>query len=136
MTTAFITHRDCWQHDMGSHHPESPDRLGAINDRLIAAGLDLYLSYHDAPLAQMEHLLRVHARCHIETIEERVDSLLAIRELQEKYGHIQEVIVQNFRAKYDTLMAQWPEPDRGSLHIDGMISQNDDFIRFDRQLIH
>ena len=50
-----------------------------------------------------------------ETIEERVDSLLAIRELQEKYGHIQEVIVQNFRAKYDTLMAQWPEPDRGSL---------------------
>ena len=69
MTTAFITHRDCWQHDMGSHHPECPDRLGAISDRLIAAGLDLYLSYHDAPLAQMEHLLRVHARRHIEAIE-------------------------------------------------------------------
>ncbi len=67
--TAFITHRDCWQHDMGSHHPESPDRLGAINDRLIAAGLDLYLSHHEAPLAQMEQLLRVHARSHIEAIE-------------------------------------------------------------------
>ena len=54
---------------MGSHHPECPDRLGAISDRLIAAGLDLYLSYHDAPLAQMEHLLRVHPRSHIEAIE-------------------------------------------------------------------
>ena len=49
--TAFITHRDCWQHDMGSHHPECPDRLGAINDRLIASGLDVYLEFHDAPLA-------------------------------------------------------------------------------------
>ncbi len=69
MTTAFITHRDCWQHDMGAHHPECPDRLDAINDRLIAAGLDLYLSYHDAPLVQMEQLLRVHPRAHVEAIE-------------------------------------------------------------------
>jgi len=69
MTIAFITHRDCWQHDMGSHHPECPDRLGAIQDRLIAAGLDLYLSYHDAPLATTEQLLRAHSRAHIEMIE-------------------------------------------------------------------
>ncbi len=69
MTIAFITHRDCWQHDMGSHHPECPDRLGAIQDRLIAAGLDLYLSYQDAPLATMEQLLRAHTRAHIEMIE-------------------------------------------------------------------
>jgi 7,8-didemethyl-8-hydroxy-5-deazariboflavin synthase CofG subunit len=47
-----------------------------------------------------------------ETIEERVDALLAIRELHDKYGHIQEVIVQNFRAKPATPMANWPEPDR------------------------
>jgi FO synthase len=40
-----------------------------------------------------------------ETIEERVDALLAIRELHEKYGHIQEVIIQNFRAKAATPMA-------------------------------
>jgi 7,8-didemethyl-8-hydroxy-5-deazariboflavin synthase CofG subunit len=46
-----------------------------------------------------------------ETIEERVDALLAIRELHEKYGHIQEVIIQNFRAKPATPMANWPEPD-------------------------
>ena len=45
-----------------------------------------------------------------ETAEERVDSLLAIREIHERYGHIQEVIIQNFRAKPDTRFAQWPEP--------------------------
>jgi 7,8-didemethyl-8-hydroxy-5-deazariboflavin synthase CofG subunit len=45
-----------------------------------------------------------------ETIEERVDSLLAIRALHEKYGHIQEVIVQNFRVKPDIPMAAHPEP--------------------------
>jgi 7,8-didemethyl-8-hydroxy-5-deazariboflavin synthase CofG subunit len=46
-----------------------------------------------------------------ETREERVDSLLAIRELHVRYGHIQEVIVQNFRAKPATPMAAHPEPD-------------------------
>jgi FO synthase len=50
-----------------------------------------------------------------ETIEERVDSLLAIRNLHEEYGHIQEVIVQNFRAKPATPMSHWPEPDRADM---------------------
>jgi FO synthase len=50
-----------------------------------------------------------------ETLEERVDSLIAIRELHERYGHIQEVIVQNFRAKSGTPMAHWPEPGRGEM---------------------
>ncbi len=45
-----------------------------------------------------------------ETVEERIDSLLAIREMHEKYGHIQEVIVQNFRAKPDIPMASHPDP--------------------------
>ena len=45
-----------------------------------------------------------------ETMEERIDSLLAIREMHEKYGHIQEVIVQNFRAKPDIPMAHYAEP--------------------------
>jgi len=45
-----------------------------------------------------------------ETLEERIDSLFAIREMHEKYGHIQEVIVQNFRAKRDIPMAGHPEP--------------------------
>lgn len=47
-----------------------------------------------------------------ETLEERVDTLIAIRDLHEKHGHIQEVIVQNFRAKPGTPMAAWPEPTR------------------------
>ncbi|MEZ5493937.1 MAG: 5-amino-6-(D-ribitylamino)uracil--L-tyrosine 4-hydroxyphenyl transferase CofH [Pseudomonadales bacterium] len=46
-----------------------------------------------------------------ETRRERIESLLAIRELHEQYGHIQEIIVQNFRAKPNTKMAQAPEPD-------------------------
>jgi 7,8-didemethyl-8-hydroxy-5-deazariboflavin synthase CofG subunit len=50
-----------------------------------------------------------------ETPEERVDALLAIRDLQARYGHIQEVIIQNFRAKSGTPMAHWPEPDRGEM---------------------
>jgi len=45
-----------------------------------------------------------------ETMDERIDSLLAIRAVHEKYGHIQEVIVQNFRAKPDIPMAQHAEP--------------------------
>ena len=45
-----------------------------------------------------------------ETMKERVDSLVAIRGMHEKYGHVQEVIVQNFRAKPDIPMAHHPEP--------------------------
>jgi acetoin utilization deacetylase AcuC-like enzyme len=61
MPIAFITHRDCLLHDMGAHHPECPDRLGAIQDRLIAAGLDMYLNFFDAPLVTREQLERVHS---------------------------------------------------------------------------
>ena len=50
-----------------------------------------------------------------ETMEERVDTLAAIRESNEKYGHIQEVIVQNFRAKPATPMAAWSEPSRNDM---------------------
>ena len=45
-----------------------------------------------------------------ETRRERVESLLALRAAHERHGHIQEVIVQNFRAKPGTLMAEAPEP--------------------------
>ncbi|MEO1080663.1 MAG: 5-amino-6-(D-ribitylamino)uracil--L-tyrosine 4-hydroxyphenyl transferase CofH [Pseudomonadota bacterium] len=50
-----------------------------------------------------------------ETREERLQDLLHIRRLQDRYGHIQEVIIQNFRAKADTRMAQSPEPSREEL---------------------
>ncbi|MEA2640511.1 MAG: synthase, partial [Chloroflexota bacterium] len=45
-----------------------------------------------------------------ETLEERVDTLLAIRELHAQHGNVQEVIIQNFRAKPDIRMHNWPEP--------------------------
>jgi len=50
-----------------------------------------------------------------ESVEDRVDALLAIRALHERYGHIQEVIVQNFRSKPDIPMRNWPEPGRGTM---------------------
>ncbi|HEY6604354.1 MAG TPA: 5-amino-6-(D-ribitylamino)uracil--L-tyrosine 4-hydroxyphenyl transferase CofH, partial [Xanthobacteraceae bacterium] len=45
-----------------------------------------------------------------ETREERIDSLLALRALNDAYGHIQEIIIQNFRPKAETRMARWPAP--------------------------
>jgi 7,8-didemethyl-8-hydroxy-5-deazariboflavin synthase CofG subunit len=50
-----------------------------------------------------------------ETPEDRVETLLAIRDLHDRYGHIQEVIVQNFRAKPAIPMAHVPEPGRGEM---------------------
>ena len=44
------------------------------------------------------------------TIRERIDALVAIRDLHRRHGHIQEVIIQNFRAKPGTRMANHPEP--------------------------
>ena len=45
-----------------------------------------------------------------ETRRERIDALLALRDLYETYGHIQEIIIQNFRPKPDTRMAAVPAP--------------------------
>src|SRR5580700_7265125 len=50
-----------------------------------------------------------------ETLEDRVDTLLAIRELHRRYAHIQEVIVQNFRVKPSIPMRDWPEPTHGEM---------------------
>jgi 7,8-didemethyl-8-hydroxy-5-deazariboflavin synthase CofG subunit len=47
-----------------------------------------------------------------ESWEDRIDTLLAIRDLHDRYGHIQEVIVQNFRVKPEIPMRAWPEPTR------------------------
>ncbi len=45
-----------------------------------------------------------------ESLDDRIDTLTAIRDMHERYGHIQEVIVQNFRVKPSIPMAHWPEP--------------------------
>lgn len=69
MTTALITHGACKLHDMGSGHPESPQRLAAIKDRLIASGIDGLLQHHEAPLVSRAALLRVHTKDYIDSIE-------------------------------------------------------------------
>jgi 7,8-didemethyl-8-hydroxy-5-deazariboflavin synthase CofG subunit len=50
-----------------------------------------------------------------ESVEDRVDTLTAIRDLHRRYGHIQEVIVQNFRAKPGIPMSHSPEPTLGEM---------------------
>jgi FO synthase len=50
-----------------------------------------------------------------ETLPDRVATLIAIRDLHQRYGHIQEVIVQNFRAKPEIPMAKAVEPSQGEM---------------------
>ena len=65
MLSAYISHADCSRHEMGPDHPECPQRLGAINDRLLVTGLLDYMQSFDAPLATEEQLLRAHTPEHV-----------------------------------------------------------------------
>src|SRR5262249_9838347 len=67
--TAYITHPSSLLHDMGPYHPECPDRLRAIDDRLISSGLDGYLQHHEAPAATHEQLTRVHSESYLAGLE-------------------------------------------------------------------
>jgi acetoin utilization deacetylase AcuC-like enzyme len=68
MNLAYISHEACKAHDMGAHHPECPERLHAIQDRLIASGMEMLVTHYDAPEASMEQLARVHDRDYIERL--------------------------------------------------------------------
>jgi len=68
--TAYITHPDCRLHDMGSYHPECPQRLQAIDDYLLSQGVDTLLTPYDAPLVALEALFRVHAKSYVEKLRE------------------------------------------------------------------
>ncbi|TAK44732.1 MAG: histone deacetylase family protein [Betaproteobacteria bacterium] len=78
MATAFITHPDCLKHDMGAGHPECAERLGAIEDQLIASGIEQFLARYEAPLASDEQLTRVHP----------IDYVNAIRSLAPEEGTV------------------------------------------------
>lgn len=67
-------------HDVGAYHPESPARLSAINDHLIAQALDHYFAFYDAPLATFEQLMRVHPAAHLERVK-RASPALGIAHL-------------------------------------------------------
>ena len=72
MSIAFITHHDCTRHEMTPEHPEAPERLGAIDDRLLASGIGMLLRYYDAPLATNEALLRAHTPEYLAWLEQQV----------------------------------------------------------------
>jgi 7,8-didemethyl-8-hydroxy-5-deazariboflavin synthase CofG subunit len=83
----------------GEAHYRCPDKVPAVRLAALEAAGALRIPFTTGILIGIG-----------ETIEERVDALFAIREAHERYGHIQEVIVQNFRAKPDTLFAGRTEP--------------------------
>jgi acetoin utilization deacetylase AcuC-like enzyme len=68
LNTAYISHSACLKHDMGTHHPESPARIQAIEQQLEASGLFNILSRHEAPKASKAQLARVHTNHYIEWI--------------------------------------------------------------------
>lgn len=65
---AWITHPSCVLHNMGEGHPESPQRLRAIEDRLRLTGLLDFMRQVQAPAATPEQLARAHDRAHIERV--------------------------------------------------------------------
>jgi FO synthase len=83
----------------GLPHANAPDKVPALRLRTIEEAGKLSIAFTTGILIGIG-----------ETVEERIDSLFAIRTLHEKYGHIQEVIIQNFRAKPEIPMAHHPEP--------------------------
>ena len=84
----------------GMPHFSAPDKHPAVRLQMMREAGELSIPFTTGILIGIG-----------ETREERVDSLFAIRELHETYGHIQEVIIQNFRAKPETRMSGNSEPD-------------------------
>ena len=70
MSTAYITHPDCLEHEMGRGHPENPERLKSVNEHLRAAGLLDEVVCLEAPLADRADLKRVHREEYVDLIFE------------------------------------------------------------------
>ncbi|TMP32352.1 deacetylase [Pseudoalteromonas rubra] len=70
MRTALIIHPLCRKHKMIADHPECPERLDAISDRILASGLDVAIEYKTAPRATLEDIARVHDQEHITRVYE------------------------------------------------------------------
>ena len=83
----------------GRAHDNAPDKLPAKRLRVIEEAGKQKVPFTTGLLIGIG-----------ESLEDRVDTLLAIRELHEQYGHVQEVIVQNFRVKPGIPMQHWQEP--------------------------
>lgn len=68
MKTAYITHPDCLKHQMFAGHPEAPERLKAIHERLLQARLWDLLRHYQAPVANEAALMRVHKAKYVEHV--------------------------------------------------------------------
>jgi acetoin utilization deacetylase AcuC-like enzyme len=68
LLSAYITHPDCARHEMGPHHPECPERLGAINDMLLTKGLLDYMAPYDAEPATVDQLERAHTALYVQEL--------------------------------------------------------------------
>ena len=71
---ALISHPTCHDHDAGPLHPDTAQRLDAINNQLIASGLDFVLRRYDAPSVTREQLERVHDAGYLDRIEDLAPS--------------------------------------------------------------
>ena len=85
----------------GQAHHHAPDKEPALRLRMLREAGELQIPFTTGILLGIG-----------ETLAERIASLRAIGELHAAYDHIQEIIIQNFRAKPTTLMAPAPEPER------------------------
>jgi acetoin utilization deacetylase AcuC-like enzyme len=70
--TGLFSHRECTRHEMGSWHPECPERLAAIQDHLIAMGIDPHLVHLEAPLATPAAVRRAHAPDYLDQLQARI----------------------------------------------------------------
>lgn len=86
--------------DTGGAHENCPDKHPKARIAMIKAAGNLRIPLTTGLLIGIG-----------ETESEIVEALLALRRIQLEYGHIQEVIIQNFKPKRGTRMADWPEPD-------------------------
>ncbi len=85
--------------DPGGPHADAPDKRPSTRLAMIRKAGELGIPFTSGILIGIG-----------ENAVERIDALLALRDLHDAHGHIQEVIVQNFRAKEDTPMAAAGEP--------------------------
>ena len=74
--TGYFTHKDCWKHEMGPGHPECPERLDAIEDRLLITGVGDALDRREAPLAALGDIELAHDRMLIAAIRGLSDRLV------------------------------------------------------------
>jgi len=73
--TGYFTHKHCWRHEMGHGHPECPQRLDAIEERLRVTGLDMALEHREATAAAMADMELAHGRMHLAALRGLSDGL-------------------------------------------------------------